>query len=213
MKRRKCISRTLTRCEPATQIDNVPRAAREHHIRGVGTKQSFVSNVHSYAASMDRKRLRTDRADMLRGLALTGGVSVTGLAQIMTELQRMPELINDVHRIREAVSSSLWEQFDRLKCVVPLPLTDGDDDFMWEFIRPARLLAEAVRSDPTSQLPSMRLSVRHRLHFNTLGIWSLASTSSHPAINYRQTTSGRRWKCLSHFGSLIRRQWGTATCG
>ena len=96
---------------------------------------------------MDRKRLRVDRAELLRRIANSGGVSASGLADIIAELHGKPELLSDLHRARQSVGQVLLDQFDRVKQVVTLPRSGDCGEFHWEFIDPALLLSEVVRSN------------------------------------------------------------------
>jgi len=96
---------------------------------------------------MDRKRLRLDRAEQLRRLvANNASSSAVNVSDIIAELQRQPEITNDLRRTRLNIGRALLQQVDSMTHIEVVPL-DGGGEFRWSFLEPSTMLAASVRSN------------------------------------------------------------------
>ena len=93
-----------------------------------------------------RPRLRLDEPQLQR-LLHKGGISMTGLADLVTSLRE-----EDVSRehLRKKMADANRSKFEEIRHSVELPLTEGGT-CMWHFLDPAKLLATLIEESPASQ--------------------------------------------------------------
>lgn len=70
-----------------------------------------------------------------------GGISNSGLHELLTELRRTTSLPSTSRR---AIEASFSRRFDGLKLVRPMPFAERSGVFNWEFLDPNMLIAESV---------------------------------------------------------------------
>jgi hypothetical protein len=100
------------------------------------------------------------------------------------ELKRSPEPLDELPASRTVISDAVLQQFDDMKVTVELPVSDGGEPFVWEYLDIAKVLPAVVRASLalavvlTHSLPSPR-RVQGR------GTSSWATMSLHLVIHYK----------------------------
>jgi hypothetical protein len=95
----------------------------------------------------ERKRRRCgDDLSGIRKLLHKGGITITGLKELLDKVRETDLEHSSMHLLREANA----EQFLSVRRIIRLPLTAGGT-WDWELADPNRLLQLAVNASPTLQ--------------------------------------------------------------